>query len=104
MNISVKKLYEMRSKGEKHVLLDVREDEETSLAVIEGALCIPMNSLPDHLDELARDCPLVVMCHVGGRSAQVVSWLLSIGLDNAVNLEGGIAAWSAEIDPFIPTY
>ena len=44
------------------------------------------------------------MCHVGGRSAQVQTWLLSNGYENAVNLEGGIAAWSAEVDPKVPTY
>ena len=44
------------------------------------------------------------MCHVGGRSAQVCAWLNSNGFENAVNLEGGISAWSEEIDPSIPTY
>jgi len=71
---------------------------------IEGAVHIPMNTLPESLDRLTRDHPIVVMCHVGGRSAQVCAWLNSNGFENAVNLEGGISAWSEEIDPSIPTY
>ena len=104
MNISVHRLDEMRKAGEEHTLLDVREDEEVATASIDGALHIPMNSLPENLEQLPKNQPLVVMCHVGGRSAQVQSWLLSNGYQNALNLEGGIAAWSAEIDPKVPSY
>ena len=104
MNISVHRLEEMRKTGEEHTLLDIREDEEVATASIDGALHIPMNSLPENLGQLPKNQPLVVMCHVGGRSAQVQSWLLSNGYQNALNLEGGIAAWSAEIDPKIPSY
>ena len=104
MNISVHRLEEMRKTGEVHTLLDIREDEEVATASIDGALHIPMNSLPENLGQLPKNQPLVVMCHVGGRSAQVQSWLLSNGYQNALNLEGGIAAWSAEIDPKVPSY
>ena len=104
MNISVHRLEEMRKTGEKHTLLDIREDEEVATASIDGALHIPMNSLPQNLGQLPKNQPLVVMCHVGGRSAQVQSWLVSNGYQNALNLEGGIAAWSAEIDPKVPSY
>ena len=104
MNISVHHLEEMRKTGEVHTLLDIREDEEVATASIDGALHIPMNSLPENLGQLPKNQPLVVMCHVGGRSAQVQSWLLSNGYQNALNLEGGIAAWSAEIDPKVPSY
>ena len=104
MNITVQRLDAMRKSGEEHILLDVRENEELAIASIDGALHIPMNLLPEKLDQLPNDRPLVVMCHVGGRSAQVQTWLLSNGYENAVNLEGGIAAWSAEVDPKVPTY
>ena len=104
MNITVQRLDAMRKSGEEHILLDVRENEELAIASIDGALHIPMNLLPEKLDQLPNDRPLVVMCHIGGRSAQVQTWLLSNGYENAVNLEGGIAAWSAEVDPKVPTY
>lgn len=104
MDISVQRLDEMRRVGEKHILLDIREDEELAIAAIDGAIHIPMNTLPENLDQLTKDHPVVVMCHIGGRSSQVCAWLISNGFDNAVNLEGGISAWSAEIDPSIPNY
>ena len=104
MDISVRHLEAMRKSGEKHTLLDIREDEELAISSIEGAVHIPMNSLPESLDRLTKDHPIVVMCHVGGRSTQVCGWLNSNGFENAVNLEGGISAWSAEIDPSVPTY
>ena len=104
MNISVQRLDEMRKSGEEHTLLDIRENEELAIASIDGALHIPMNTLPENLAELPKDHPMVIMCHVGGRSAQVQAWLFSNGYENALNLEGGISAWSLEIDPTVPAY
>ena len=104
MNITVQRLHEMRTNDEEHVLLDIREDSELAVASIEGALHVPMSAFLDRLEEVPKDTPLVVMCHIGGRSAQVQNWLAGNGYDKAVNLEGGISAWSAEIDPSVPTY
>ena len=48
---------------------------------------------------------VVVFCHVGGRSAQVVHWLNARnGFANVHNLTGGIDAYAAEIDPTIARY
>ena len=104
MDITVQKLNEMRKSDDPHMLLDIREDQEVAICSIDGSTHIPMNEIPERLDELPRDKTLVVMCHVGGRSFQVTQWLLSNGFDNALNLEGGIAAWSQEIDRSVPTY
>ena len=104
MDIDVHKLDEMRKSGEAHTLLDVREDQEVDTCAIEGCLHIAMSELLERLDELPKDQPLVVMCHVGGRSSQVVQWMHANGFENALNLTGGISAWSAEIDSSIPTY
>ena len=104
MDISVRRLEEMRKTGEDHTLLDIREEEELAISSIDGAVHIPMNTLPENLDQLTKDHPIVVMCHVGGRSSQVCVWLNSNGFENAVNLEGGISAWSADIDPSVPSY
>ncbi|MBV8580868.1 MAG: sulfurtransferase, partial [Candidatus Eremiobacteraeota bacterium] len=48
--------------------------------------------------------PIVVMCHHGGRSARVTQFLEANGYANAVNLDGGIDAWSESIDPTVPRY
>jgi rhodanese-related sulfurtransferase len=44
------------------------------------------------------------MCHHGGRSANVTSFLNANGYPNAVNLDGGIDAWAAHIDPTLARY
>jgi rhodanese-related sulfurtransferase len=99
MDISVQDLHAMRTENRPHMLLDIREPQEVAAGAIEGSVHIAMNTIPDNLDRLPKDMPLVVMCHVGGRSAQVTHWLRAQGYDNAVNLDGGIVAWAAEIDP-----
>ena len=94
------------------LLLDVREPWEIALAAIriEGceSLAIPMNEVPARLDALAaaRDGtqPVVCICHHGMRSAQVVAFLERQGWADVYNLAGGIAAWSAQVDPGVPTY
>jgi rhodanese-related sulfurtransferase len=102
--ISVRELKRRRDAQEDVVLLDVREPEEIATASIPGATPIPMNEIPMRLEELPRSRPIVVMCHHGGRSASVTSFLNSNGYSSAVNLAGGIDAWSAEIDPAIARY
>jgi rhodanese-related sulfurtransferase len=80
------------------LLLDIREPEEWAAGHIEGALHVPMMSLPQRLhyepDTLATDRPVVVVCKMGGRSAQVTAWLCQQGYD-ASNLLGGMLAWQA---------
>jgi rhodanese-related sulfurtransferase len=104
MNINVKKLNEMRIANEPHTLLDVREAQEIEMCSIEGSLDISMNTIPENIDKLPKEEPLVVMCHLGGRSAQVAEWLSQNGYANALNLEGGIAAWAQEIDTEMTQY
>jgi rhodanese-related sulfurtransferase len=90
------------------LLLDVREPWEVSLASIQvpgaSALAIPMNELPARLQDLNPLQPVVCICHHGIRSAQVVAWLEQRGFDAVYNLAGGIAAWSQQVDPRVPSY
>jgi rhodanese-related sulfurtransferase len=82
------------------VLLDVREDDEWEAGHIAGSVHIPMYELPTRLTEVPADSPLVVVCKVGGRSAQVVAWLAQQGYD-ATNLDGGVLAWTAAKRPLV---
>lgn len=93
-----------RAEGVPHAVLDVREPWEVEIAALPGALAVPMAEVPARLGELPRDVPLVVLCHHGARSLRVTAWLRAQGLANAVNLSGGIDAWSADVDPTVPTY
>lgn len=101
---TVEELKRRRDAGEDLILLDVREPDEVATASIPWALTIPMREIPARIDELPRDKPLVVMCHHGGRSERVAQFLAMNGYGNAVNLTGGIDAWSASVDPSVPRY
>ena len=74
------------------VVLDVREDNEWQSGHVDGALHIPLASLPARADELPEDKQILAICHSGGRSAQATGYLVQRGID-AVNLDGGIVAW-----------
>jgi sulfur-carrier protein adenylyltransferase/sulfurtransferase len=101
--ISVQKLKERLDNGEGLSVLDVREPHEYEVANI-GARLIPLNELPERLAELDKDAPLAVHCKTGARSARAVRLLQDAGFQSAFNVEGGITAWSEEIDPSVPKY
>ena|ERR1700759_134999 len=85
------------------VLLDVREDVEWTAGHIDGAQHIPMHRVPQHVaygDNLPTDRPIVVVCKMGGRSAQVTAWLNQQGFD-AANLDGGMLAWATAGRPMV---
>lgn len=84
--------------------LDVREPWEVETAAVAGAVNIPMGQVPTRLDELRKDRPIIVLCHHGRRSAQVAMLLERNGFGEVINLRGGIAAWSDEVDPSVPQY
>lgn len=102
--ITVQELNEKFIKGEDFQLIDVREPHEASIANI-GGLLIPKGEIENHIDEIDRNRPVIVHCKGGVRSADVIRLLTSkYGFDNLLNLEGGILAWSDQIDKRIPTY
>jgi rhodanese-related sulfurtransferase len=102
--ISVAEFKALRDEARDYVLLDVREPSEIELAQIPGSLNIPLAQVAGRLADVPRDRDLVVMCHGGVRSARAVKYLEQNGYDRAFNLDGGIDAWSREIDPEVPTY
>ena len=75
-------------------ILDVREPVEWQYAHIDGALHIPLATLPERVAEVPADRQVLVVCKVGGRSAQAVMWLQQRGVE-AVNLDGGMLDWAA---------
>jgi sulfur-carrier protein adenylyltransferase/sulfurtransferase len=85
-------------------LIDVREAFEYEIARIDGAKLIPLGETAERADELQREQPIVVHCHSGRRSAEAVRQLQQRGFANVYNLQGGIDAWSDQIDPSVPKY
>ncbi len=101
--IDVDELERRHAAEEPFVLLDVREPEELATASIPWATAIPMGQIPARMGELPRGVQLVCMCHHGSRSEHVAEFLAANGYE-AVNLTGGIDAWSRAIDSDVPRY
>lgn len=88
-------------------LIDVREPGEYRICSLRGSELIPMRSIPARLQDLdlmADSKLLLVYCHHGARSMNVVNWLRGQGVENCQSIAGGIDRWSAEIDPSVPRY
>jgi rhodanese-related sulfurtransferase len=86
------------------LLLDVREPQEFAICHIAGSRHIPMNQVPQALDQLDPERETIVICHHGMRSARIANYLEQVGFDKVINLAGGIHAWACEVDSDMPTY
>ncbi len=110
--ISPRALSDKAAAGTPFVWLDVREPWEVRRVQIDDArvLSVPLSDLAEQGIEALppaaqdRDAEIVVQCHHGTRSAQVVMWLQQQGWNNAVSLAGGVAAWADEVDAAIGRY
>ena len=102
--ISVLALHNLRQVGSPHFLLDVREPDEYEIASIEGAVLIPLGELTARIDEIPKDVPVYIHCKLGGRSAKAVTALQELGYKNITNVQGGITAWSDEVDAAVLRY
>jgi rhodanese-related sulfurtransferase len=82
-----------RDDPDRPILLDVREPGEFEAVRAPGSLLVPMSTFMDHVAELPTDRPLMVVCHLGGRSAAVAGYLIRAGRSDVVNVAGGMDAW-----------
>lgn len=90
--------------NEDFQLVDVRERYEYEISNLDGIL-IPMQHIPEKIDEIEKEKKVVVMCRSGVRSANAVNYLEQHhGFTNLYNLVGGILAYSDEIDSTIVKY
>lgn len=101
--ITVQELKEKIDSGEDFQLIDVREDFEFETSNLGGQL-IPLGGILIEADKVSRNKPVVVMCRSGKRSAAAIMQLQQLGYTNLSNLQGGILAWAAEIDPTLNVY
>jgi monothiol glutaredoxin len=97
----------MMADGQPVHVFDVRTAEEVAKAKIEGSLWLGSPEAAKKLEELVATKSkerVVFQCHHGGRSQRAAEHYLAQGLSRVFNLRGGIHAWSAEVDPTVPTY
>jgi sulfur-carrier protein adenylyltransferase/sulfurtransferase len=93
-------------RGDKLTIIDVREPFEWDIGNLEpyGARLIPLKQIPQRMGEIDPDDEIVMQCRSGGRSAQAAGFLRQHGYERLWNLDGGILAWSDEVDPSVPKY
>jgi len=104
LQITAKEVSERIGRGEKLLLVDVREMWEYELCRIPGAKLIPLGKIPANLNSLMDAGDVICYCHHGMRSLDAAAWLRKQGVDGARSMAGGIERWSAEIDPSVPRY
>jgi rhodanese-related sulfurtransferase len=107
MEVSPQEVKARLDAGEKLALIDVREPQEFATARIEGGELIPMRTVPaelQRLDALSDEGTLIVYCHHGVRSLNVVNWLRQQGVEACQSMAGGIEAWSVLVDSSVPRY
>ena len=103
-SISVQELKQKMDARELLTLVDVREPWEYDVAKINGSRLMPLGELETRLTELPREGIVVMQCHSGMRSEEGARLLQKAGFSNVYNLEGGIEAWSRDVDPTVPRY
>lgn len=103
IEITVQELKSYFDANKDFQLIDVREKHEYDFVNL-GAELIPLNTILEHKDKIARDKPVVVHCKGGVRSAKAIRALEEEGFTNLVNLKGGIVAYAKEIDVSMPVY
>ncbi|TAL58951.1 MAG: rhodanese-like domain-containing protein [Bacteroidetes bacterium] len=101
--VTVSELKKMIDTEEDFQLIDVREENEVTIASIGGQL-IPMGDVMDNLDKISKEKKVVVYCRSGNRSGVITQALETRGFKNIHNLKGGILAWATEIDTAVTKY
>lgn len=106
MEVDCKTVKAKLDSKEHFVFIDCREQNEYDLVRIEGANLIPMSEFPARMAELEqhKDSDIIVHCHHGGRSLNVVMWLKDQGFQNPLSMAGGIDEWAQHIDTSLARY
>jgi sulfur-carrier protein adenylyltransferase/sulfurtransferase len=104
--ITARELKARLDRGDAVTIIDVREPREWEIASLAGygAQLIPLGELPQRLSEVDTRNDVVVHCKSGARSARALQQLQAAGVDRVWNLQGGILAWSEDVDPSLPRY
>jgi hydroxyacylglutathione hydrolase len=93
IDIDPQEVWEKRS---EIVIVDVRRPNEFTgpMGHIPGAKHIVLDTLPDNMDEVPKDTPVVFVCALGGRSGRACAFAIEEGYINTYNMKGGMTAWT----------
>ena len=97
--IDVIELHQQIKNGNPPKIIDVREDFELEISKLKDAIHIPMNEIPNRINELNINGNYVIICRTGARSAHICEYLVNQQFGSVSNLIGGINEWAKKIDP-----
>ncbi|MDP2341645.1 MAG: Grx4 family monothiol glutaredoxin [Deltaproteobacteria bacterium] len=97
------RLDDAKAKGAPFMLYDVRTKGEHDIARIGGAKLLD-DAVRAEIAALPKSTPLYFHCHHGGRSQAAAEHWMAQGFTDVSNIEGGIHAWSLEVDDKVPQY
>lgn len=78
-------------------IIDVRSRGEFSMGNVEGSVNIPLNEIPDNVEDIKNmKRPIVLCCASGNRSGQALNYLLSRDVDDCYNggMWGLLDSWT----------
>ena len=102
--ITVQELKKWQEEEKDFQLVDVRKPYEWDIANLEAELIV-LDTLPQQVEKIKKEVPVVIHCRSGARSANAIRFLQEQhGYTNLYNLKGGILAWAKEIDTSMATY
>lgn len=90
--------------GDTFTLVDVREPYEYAIGHIPGSKLVPLGTVKERLHEFDTSEEIVLQCKSGKRSSEALQLFKQAGFKKLQNLQGGILAWSDEVDPSVPKY
>jgi rhodanese-related sulfurtransferase len=92
--IELTELEQMKQKGERVLVVDVRSPEEYAQAHVDGAINIPIEQLASKTDAIDDDAQVVTVCNAGGsRCRRAAETLRHLGFENTLPLRGGTKGW-----------
>ena len=102
--ISAQELARLRAANTSLKLLDVRSREEWVAARIDGAVLLSQETMQEILNQWPREELFVIYDHQGKQALDAAAYFIGHGFQKARCLQGGIDAWSQEVDPQIRRY
>lgn len=103
-HISLEDFYQLRQAKIPHILLDVRDPFEISLASLPEHVNIPFNALMQEFSQFRKEDKIITLCHHGIRSLNACIFLQRQGFEDVRSLQGGIDAWAKQIDFAVSVY